>query len=63
MKVTEKASWWVNQRGNSKASMAKALDMSYNTLTSRLQEDTPWMWTEVMALAKLMGIPTTELED
>lgn len=63
MRLTEKASAWANLKGNSKSQIAQALNISPNTLTSRLSEETEWTWREGCKLAKLMDCPIDELAE
>lgn len=62
-RLTEKASAWANAKGNSKTQLCEVVGVSPNTLTSRLQGETEWTWTEAIKLIKFMGWDPNELVD
>lgn len=63
MKLTEKVSAWANKSGNTKAHLCELLDISPNTLTSRLQGETEWTWPEAVKLAKYLELDLNDLVD
>lgn len=60
--INEKASAYLNLKGNTKASLASELGMSVATLQNRLNGSLDWQWEEVRALAKILGCSVSAFE-
>ena len=53
-KITEKVGGWLQRPGNTKKKMAAELGITPDSLTNKLTGETPWRWSEVVAVASIV---------
>lgn len=54
-KINEKLGAWLLIEGNTKSKLASALGISTVTINKKLSGETEWVWSQVCAIADLVG--------
>lgn len=61
-KLTEKVGGWLQKSGNTKKKMAAELGITPDSLTNKLTNETPWLWSEVCKVALIIGCDLNDLK-